>query len=332
MALYSIRNERDLVVFNGIATETTAATVASGADPGEGQIVAATGAAVAGKAPFKFVYKHLDGRYRSSDVINPDKITYFKKQAPVSEVLPKDVVTVGTATAGNLYEIIVKIFNDGSLSLENCVMLVGSYTALAADTATTIATALVASLNAAQTRMGQDYFTISNAAGAITLQSKRLPFVTGKKDGRIIDFVTQATQVDPSTFTNTGLAIVKTGATVNPCSITFLKDLEWQTRGAFADSYRGLGYPNNFEFSSDIVSTTAYTLYEFGFYDGDRNDHAVQKSPRQITVAVPAANVAAFDTTIAKALQTINLATAATDGQILKYSAAAGAYVPAADV
>lgn len=331
MALYSIKNERDLVVLNGLATETTAATVASSADAGEGQLVAATGAAIAGKSPFKIVFKHLDGRFRSSDVINPDKLTYYKKQAPVLEVLPKDEITISTATAGDLYEVILRIFNDGSLSLEDCVMLNGTYTAAAGDNVTAIAAGVVASLNAAQTRMGQSYFTITNSAGVITLQSKRLPFLTGKKDGRIIDWATQATQVNPSTFAITGLTVAKTGATVNPCSISYLKDLEWQTRGAFADSYRGLGYPNNFEFASDIVSTTAYTLYEFGFYDGDNNSHAVQKSPRHLTVAVPAANVSAFDALVAKALQTINLTTAATDGQVLKYSASSGAFVPGAD-
>ena len=332
MALFSIRNERDLVVLNGIATETTAAAFATGASAGEGAVVTQYGTAPAGKTQFKVLVKHLDGRLRASDVINPDKLTYFKLQEPVSEVLPKATATIATATVGDLYEIIVKIYNDGSLGRDDCMLLSASYVAVTGNDVTAIATGLVTALKASQTRMGQDWFTISNAAGVITLQSKALPFVTGKKDGRAIDFNVQATQVTPSTLAQGSIAVAYTAYVPNPCSINYLKDLEYQTRGAFGDDYRGLMYPNDFELQSDVVSTTTYHLFEFGFYDGDQNNHAVQKSPRHLTVAVPAANAAAFAALIATCTQTIDLSTAATDGQQLTWSDTTGTYAPATDV
>lgn len=300
MALYSINNERDLVLFSAFATETTAATFAASASAGEGQLFTEQGIVPTDKGKFYFLYKHQDGRLRRSDVIDPNKIINYKQVGNESEVLPKATVTVASAVVGDLYEVIVKISNDGSLGTEDVVFLTGSF--IGADTNTTnIAAGLVASLNAAQTRMGQTYFTITNSSAVITLQSIALPFVTGKKDGRVIDFTVKATQVVLSTNAITGLAVAYTAYTPNPTSLNFLKDLEWQTRGAFADSYRGLAYPDNFEFASDVVAGTDYELFEFDFYDGDQPNHAVQKSPRHLTVAVADAIKATLAAKIATA-------------------------------
>lgn len=331
MALFSIKNERDLIVLSALASETTAATFVTDASAGEAKIFDQYGATPVGKTKFSFYVKHLDGRVRKSDVIDPDKIITFAKQAPVSPVLAKSVVTITTATVGDLYEIAVKVWNDGALSMDDTVLLNAYYQAVTGDTTTTIADGLVASYNAAQTRMGQTYFTCSNTGAAITFQSIALPFVTGKKDGRPLDYRIKATQVNPSTLAIGSITVVNTAGTVNPCSINYLLDLEYQTRGAFGDSLRGLAYPFDFALQSDVVSSIAYTLYEFDFYDGDGNSHNVQKSPRHLTVAVPAANVAAVDATLATVLSKIDLSTVATDGQVIGWTDAAGTYHPVDD-
>lgn len=332
MALASIRNERDLVVISAIATETTAGAFATGADAGEGKIFNQYGATPTGKEKFAVYLKHLDGRVRKSDVINPDKITYFKKVVPVTEVLPKTVVTVTTATAGDDYSVNIKIFNDGALSNEDAMLLNAFYNAKTGDDVTAVAAGLVAAVNAAQTRMGQTWFTVTNVAGAITFQSTKLPYVTGKKDGRMLDYQIKATQVNPSTLVYGSLTSVFTPGTVNPAGINYLLDLEWQTRGAFGDSYRELMYPDNFPTSlSDIVASVVYTLYEIDFYDGDEHNHAVQQSPRHLTIAVPAASVAAFDAAIAIVRQAIDLSVAATNGQVLGWTDALGTYHAVAD-
>jgi hypothetical protein len=229
-----------------------------------------------------------------------------------------------------LYEVIVRIWNDGSLSRDNVIFLNGSYTAVTGDSTTNIATGLAASLSAAQTKMQQDYFTITPSTNTIVLQSKKLPFVTGKKDGRAIDFKVQGNQYNTGTLVSAGtVTAVYTEYVPNPCSINFLQDLEYQTHGAFGDSLRGLAYPYDFALYSDVVSTTAYTLYEISFYDGDQNNHAVQKSPRHLTIAVPAANVTAFDALLATARQVIDLSAAAADAEVLTWTDAAGTYHPA---
>lgn len=285
MALYSINNERDLVIFSAVASETTAATFAATASAGEGKLFSEQGVVPTGHSKFYFLYKHLDGRLRRSDVIDPDKIINYKQVANVSEVLPSATVTIASAVVGDVYECIVKIMNDGSLGTEDIVFLTGSF--VAEDTSTTnVAHGLTASLVAAQARMGQTYFSIDHSSAVITLQSTALPFVTGKKDGRALDFIIKATQVTSATNATTGLATVYTAYTPNPTSVNFLKDLEWQTRGAFADSLRGLAYPHDFAFESDVVAGGDYELFEFDFYDGDQPNHAVQKSPRHLTVAV----------------------------------------------
>jgi len=286
MSQYSINQERDLIVASAKATETTPATFVATASAGEIQLFTQFGG-VANNAqvPFYFLYKHLDGRVRRSDMIDPLKIISYKQVANVSPVLPSVTVTVATGVVGDLYECVVKIIGDGSLSTEDVVFLTGSF--IAVDTNTTnIATGLTASLNAAQTRMGQTYFTITSSGAVITLQSIALPFVTGKKDGRPIDFVVKATEVSVTTNAITGLALAYTAGVQNPTSVNFLKDLEWQTRGAFADSYRGQAWPNDFAFVSDVVDGTDYELFEFQFWGGDEHNHAVQQSPRHLTVAV----------------------------------------------
>jgi hypothetical protein len=87
-------------------------------------------------------------------------------------------------------------------------------------------------------------------------------------------------------------------------------------------------YPFDFALQSDVVTGTVYTLYEFVFYDGDGHSHNVQKSPRQLTVAVPAANVSAFDADIAFVRGVVDLSTGATDAQVIKWTDAAGTYHP----
>jgi hypothetical protein len=300
MSQYSINQERDLIIASAKATETTPASFVSGASAGEIQLFTEMGAVAdrtSNDAPFYFLYKHLDGRVRRSDVITPAKVINYKQIASVSEVLPSVTVTVATGVDGDLYECVVKIIGDGSLSTEDVVFLTGSF--IAVDTNTTnIATGLTASLNAGQTRMGQTYFTITSSGAVITLQSIALPFVAGKKDGRPIDFVVKATEVSVTTNAITGLALAYTAYTPNPASVNFLKDLEWQTRGAFADSYRGQAWPNDFAFASDVVAGSDYALFEFQFYGADEHNHAVQQSPRHLTVAViagqPTTDVAAL--------------------------------------
>jgi hypothetical protein len=147
--------------------------------------------------------------------------------------------------------------------------------------------------------MGQTYFTVTNTGAAITLQSTALPYVVGKKDGRQLKYNIKAVQVSPTAGTIGSVTVANTAGVVDPTSLNYLRDLEWQTRGAFGDSYRALMYPFDFALQSDVVTGTVYTLYEFVFYDGDGHSHNVQKSPRQLTVAVPAANVSAFDADIA---------------------------------
>jgi hypothetical protein len=300
MSQYSINQERDLIIASAKASQTTPATFVASAAAREIQLFTEMGAVAdrtTNDAPFYFLYKHADGRVRRSDVITPDKVTAYKQIASVSPVLPKVTVTIGTGTLGDLYECVVKIMNDGSLGTEDVVFLTGSF--IAEDTNTTnIATGLTASLNAGQTRMGQTYFTITASGAVITLQSIALPFVAGKKDGRVIDFVAKGTQVSTSTNAITALALAYTANKPNPASINFLKDLEWQTRGAFADSYRGQAWPNDFAFASDVVDGGDYALFEFQFYAGDEANHAVQKSPRHLTVAIiagqPTTDVAAL--------------------------------------
>ena len=103
-------------------------------------------------------------------------------------------------------------------------------------------------------------------------------------------------EVFPSTIYTDGVE-VKWGDAEEVDPTTFvpnskkMADLEWFTFGERADFYRGMGYPNNFDFRPMVLSGNAdgYDALEIHFaYQGTCED--IQKSEKDITLigAVPA--------------------------------------------
>lgn len=143
------------------------------------------------------------------------------------------------------------------------------------------------------TVMDNPYFTFTKEGNGdsvkLKITDKDQQFVLGKKQARpLIWYATndfEATQVE-------------TLRVVNPTSGQAIANLEWFCRGNFGDIYRGMGYPNNFETVYDANPDIAvgYYVIELGFYYQGTN-HAVQKSEKQLTIAVS-------DKTVANALIT----------------------------
>ena len=72
-----------------------------------------------------------------------------------------------------------------------------------------------------------------------------------------------------------------------------MADLEWFTYGERADYYRGMGYPNNFDFTPLVDPSVAYDALEIHFaYQGSCED--IQKSEKDITIIGPSAKIEAL--------------------------------------
>ena len=79
-----------------------------------------------------------------------------------------------------------------------------------------------------------------------------------------------------------------------------MADLEWFTFGERADYYRGMGYPNNFDFTPLVDPSVAYDALEIHFaYQGSCED--IQKSEKDITIIGPTAKISALVTELQKA-------------------------------
>ena len=79
-----------------------------------------------------------------------------------------------------------------------------------------------------------------------------------------------------------------------------MADLEWFTYGERADYYRGMGYPNNFDFVPLVNPNLAYDALEIHFaYQGSCED--IQKSEKDITIIGPTAKISTLVTELQKA-------------------------------
>ena len=105
--------------------------------------------------------------------------------APVAVTPRKEVVTVPTAVEGEYYQITLTIIRDNGMGEE---MLQGVHVAKAADTSSSIATALALSLNRSLDRRGVHEVTIVAAAATVEITSASKKYVPGRKQGGIQSF------------------------------------------------------------------------------------------------------------------------------------------------
>ena len=125
----------------------------------------------------------------------------------------------------------------------------------------------------------------------IIIEAAEQPFILGKMSS---DRVVFSVSADPimSSGLETTWATITMGADHPTAAIKNSKkiaDLEWFCAGERGDIYRGVGYPNNFDFQPlvDSAATYGYHVIELAYYyDGPAED--VQKSPKEIVIVSPA--------------------------------------------
>ena len=141
-------------------------------------------------APFNVVYKAMDGNIYHGPTIKPAEIESSKlgvaSVAPVQQV---SNITV-TATASTDYVLRLSMQGYGGLigANEEINFYGTHFNPASGGTATTIADALVASLQAALAKAPSTFVTVSNVAGKITITGVAQPYERAKLDGRQVNF------------------------------------------------------------------------------------------------------------------------------------------------
>lgn len=252
-----------------------------------------------------FKYKGHDGVVRS-DFIPLNQITYIKYIPADEQKTPLKKVKVtldssinsGAPVVGEDYILNIAFQQFYGLSPEDTyVKTVAVHVTSATNTASTFYAAMVDELNAAFAReVGASantnpYLTFTAANDGITIEEKPQAWSLGKWEDESLMF-----EVFPSTI-YVGGAEVEWGTATPVDPTTFvpnskkMADLEWFTFGERADFYRGMGYPNNFDFRPMVVSSdaTGYDALEIHFaYQGTCED--IQKSEKDITIIAKASD------------------------------------------
>lgn len=159
-------------------------------------------------------------------------------------------------------------------------------------TAATAGTSLTLDTNLWKVTPNTDASTLAaSSLTAIIIEATEQPWTLGKEQQERVYF---SVSTDPiiSGGVETAWATVTyntahpTAAIVNSKKIA---DLEYFCAGERGDMYRGIGWPNNFEFKPIVNpnATYGYHVLELTWaYEGDAED--VQKSPKELVIVVPA--------------------------------------------
>ena len=148
MATFTVNQVRDIVITSAEAAESTASTFVSSASNGESRVLKSDGSGVpTAKGDFYIISKRSNGDVKRSDVIKQDKVTYLKKQAPVTAVAKSISMAIPSGIAtGTILRIDITLDQWGSASFEDQYFKFGVYKVVAGDTVEDIADGLIRSL------------------------------------------------------------------------------------------------------------------------------------------------------------------------------------------
>jgi len=297
-----------IIANNGIAFETTLKTFTASADPGEIGVFAKDGGAAAFGKDFVVALKTADSVI-VSDVIVPSQVNHLAVKQAVAEV-PKAVTVGGSssiavpANAGDKYEYIVdiRLFNHGSLSVENFYLKHGHFILTQTTgplTAQVVVDGLIAQLNKSfskepgATATTNPLFTFtrsgSGATSALVITAKAQPLELGKKEGRPLEFdvVARVSKVGDESFgVPQPTVVVSTPGNPGTGTGKQIAKLEFFYRGNRGDVMRGVGYPYDWNKKTKTLTdqSASYDVIELKhFITGDGLN--ALKMPKSIIIA-----------------------------------------------
>ena len=274
------------------------------------------------------------------------------KASTMAEYLDSSYVACGTAAANQSYILKVIIDSFGSLGEQDKGFIFAEYTAKSDDATKNILAGLAINLaqNAAKAAYnplinvyvttqaagqsltlsggGQNAWKVepnssastlaSNSLAGIVIEAAEQPWTVGKGTYEFLRFNVTASPIVYSGV-ETRWATITKGTTHASAAVKNNKkiaDLEWFCMGERGDVYRDISWPNSFTFTplvdaSGSTDAYGYDVIELAFYySGDAED--VQKSPKEIVIAIPAPSSYGSGTESYKILADINTAAGST--------------------
>lgn len=296
--MYSAKNNLKVWVSN--ATGPSLASTLITLPAGEVGFFTAAGAAIATTGTGHICFRKPDGQVLKSKEVTFSSAWKSGIKAYAAPAMGTQTVTVSTATVGQQYQLRIEMVIPG---MQGPYFKHGNYVAVSGDTTTTIATALVNSINAAMAREDKDYFTISNSSSnVITIVAKLQTYVRGKKQGRPPVF--RASLVLPEAYAALGVQTVAAsdGIGYGP----YICEKEYLAQGD-SDPYRFGGYPNSFDDRGLLgLSTGKYNVLVF------TEDTAVKTA--NASVVAPQEYMIVFNTIGVGTTPTITAAPDVSDG------------------
>lgn len=318
MSMHGENQVRNLFVVN-TSTNTTIPTVRAGANL-NGAITQSDGTAAADNEEFVLAVKNNKGEISLSDVINPSRVKSAKFVDKVVRVAQSATISNITAEANKLYQVTVIIAGYGSLSIENEYVKEAFYKSKTGDDAENIVDGLIKSLARNFSReqpSSNETFNYTDADAVVHKLPKNLGFtfaktgtgasaalvitedtswlakyyVTGKKTRLFQNFTIDA-------YFPTAPTVTKVQGTEGQGTGYHARNLEEYFLGNRQDSFRGAGYPHNFEAEYDTVLTADYYTLEIEYYDEGRDDP--MKSKKQLTILVEGSAITAVNALMAQ--------------------------------
>ena len=270
-----------------------------------------------------FVYKNADGLVTRTDLIPKGKIEYYNKKTAAELALPlvkhtltldSGVVDVTNASNyGKVLYLTIKVgqfgsFNDNDLVAVNVEVGLSSSTNTPAKFYAALANAIVDAMPKPvdkaypMFRVFNGNTEVTKAAPATSINSGVVlvatpqKWIRGKMTNEPFDLTFDSTlyesNVDVLTWcVDTKAASDVTGYVSIPAKFA-LADLEWFTTGERGDMYRESIWPHNYDHNY-MINPAAVTDYDVltiqYFWNGTAED--VQKSPRTLQIAAPAAEM-----------------------------------------
>lgn len=265
-----------------------------------------------------FTYMNADGLLTRSDTFRPENITSLKKTAAADMAikLMQHTVAVDTSVVtlanlvGKTVDCVITIHGILSYDASDTITVVASVVGDSSNTASAaafhkaLAMAIAKALpkrkfpflkvfsNGTEVKANTAASAVTGAAAGVVLVQAPQKYVRGKLSNEPFDFSVAfhlhgSNTEDIAWGKDTVAESTVSNNTVIP-AVYALADLEYFTLGERGDVYRGSTWPNNYEPTYMIDLTQSYDVLsiEFFWQGGAEN---VQKSPRMIQVAGPAA-------------------------------------------
>jgi len=264
-----------------------------------------------------FTGKNADGLAYRSDLINPKNVTGVRltKSDEMAVALLQHTITINTeefanaaAISGKTVKLDVTFNQLFDYSDNNCTTITVRHKVGAGETDVNFYKALADAVVLSMPKPDAQYpfIKVTSSATGLVLTEGLQKYVRGKLTGEPVK-VSVAFGIEANSYTEDtqvawGKDTVAKSAAVLPANYV-LADLEYFAFGERGDDKRGFNYPNNVEptYAINPFSTDKYDVITIDYF-WSGNAENVQKSPRTIQIACPAADSKTLFDNIKKAL------------------------------